>query len=99
MARKVSIITLTDNCLSAFKNKDYNEAVRLLPVAVKVENSKLTITISSWYDGYPWYDGYHEAGLLHLSSRNGWLDITKKLIEQYHFDPRVRDNTHKKLVC
>ena len=29
--------------------------------------------------------------LLHLSSRNGWLDVTKDLITKYHCDPHERD--------
>ena len=93
---------MIDDCLSAFKNKDYDEAVRLLPLAAdKAKKNrpwydslshplpKYTISISSIN---PWYYGDLEAGLLHLSSRNGWLDITRKLIEQYQVHPRVGDN-------
>uniref|UniRef100_A0A1X7UC44 Death domain-containing protein n=1 Tax=Amphimedon queenslandica TaxID=400682 RepID=A0A1X7UC44_AMPQE len=29
--------------------------------------------------------------LLHLSSRNGWLDVTKDLITKYHCDPHEKD--------
>ena len=36
--------------------------------------------ISDWYDT-----------LLHLSSRNGWLDVTKDLITNYHFNPQERN--------
>ena len=92
-----------DDCLSAFENKDYDEAVRLLPlVADKAKKSQsqrersqksalspYTIKISS-IDS--WYSDDLEAGLLHLSSRNGWLGITKELIEQYQLDPRVGDS-------
>ena len=98
-----SDITMIFDCLSAFENKDYNKAVRLLPLLVKKAEEAIqlhqkwslgtklsfyTITISP-ID--PWYDGYPAAGILHLSSRNGWFDITRKLIEQYHLDPRVGD--------
>ena len=31
--------------------------------------------------------------LLHLSSRNGWLDVTKDLITKYHCDPHERDSS------
>ena len=31
------------------------------------------------------------CSLLHLSSRNGWLDVTKDLITKYHCDPHERD--------
>ena len=92
---------MINDCLTAFKNKDYNEAVRLLPLAAekakKIQSvddfssrplSKYTIYISSIN---PWYHGYLTAGLLHLSSRNGWLDITIKLIEQYQLHPREGD--------
>ena len=30
--------------------------------------------------------------LLHLSSRNGWLDVAKDLITKYHCDPQERDS-------
>ena len=91
MARRVRGSTVIDDCLTAFKNKDYNEAVRLLPLAAdKAEESQLSpYTISSIN---PWYNDELKADLLHLSSRNGWLDITVKLIEKYHFDPTKGDN-------
>ena len=96
--------TVKDDCLTAFKNKDRNEAVRLLPLLVeqinkvhlqkkkgliKTELSSYTISISS-ID--PWYKHDVKAGLLHLSSRNGWLDVTKKLIEQYELNAGNEDD-------
>ena len=35
MAKRVRDRTVIDACLTAFKNKDYNEAVRLLPLLVE----------------------------------------------------------------
>ena len=35
---------------------------------------------------------YRVTSLLHLSSRNGWLDVTKDLITKYHYDPHEIDN-------
>uniref|UniRef100_A0A1X7U4J9 Uncharacterized protein n=1 Tax=Amphimedon queenslandica TaxID=400682 RepID=A0A1X7U4J9_AMPQE len=32
------------------------------------------------------------TSLHHLSSRNGWLDVTKDLITKYHCDPQERDS-------
>ena len=94
--------TVIDDCLTAFKNKDYDEAVRLLPLLVEQAEedvytnviygaalSYYSISISS-ID--PWYDGYLKAGLIHLSSRNGWLDIIIKLIEDYRLDPMKEDS-------
>ena len=104
MARRVRESTVIDDCLSAFNNKDYDEAVRLLHLLVKQAKKEFklwqwqplktalpryTVTISS-ID--PWYNDNLKAGLLHLSSRNGWLDITIKLIEKYHLNPREEDN-------
>ena len=104
MARRARDRAVIDDCLTAFKNKDYDEAVRLLPLLVeqakkefqlwqwqslKTALPRYTVTISS-ID--PWYNDNLEAGILHLSSRNGWFDTTRKLIEQYHLDPRVGDN-------
>ena len=30
--------------------------------------------------------------VLHYSCRHGWLDVTRRLVEQYHCDPESRDN-------
>ena len=41
---------------------------------------------------YSWSLEYdRRANLLHLSSRNGWLDVTKELITKYQFNPREGD--------
>ena len=93
------------DCLTAFKNNDYDEAVRLLPLLVEQVRimkfhshqrlslgtmlSKYTTSISTINS---WHHSYLKADLLHLSSRNGWLDITIELIEQYELDPRLRDS-------
>ena len=31
-----------------------------------------------------------DKALLHYSCRHGWLDVTRKLVEQYHCDPESR---------
>ena len=33
----------------------------------------------------------HSRFLLHCSCRHGWLDVTRRLVEQYHCDPESRD--------
>ena len=71
-------MSLADKCWTAFVNKDHEEAVRLLPL-VKEPNKIKRI--------YVW----DNTSLLHLSSRNGWLDVTKDLITKYHCDPHERD--------
>ena len=96
-----------DDCLTAFKNKDYDAAVRLLPLLVEqVEKVRMEIhshhrlSLGAMLSEYTtsisninfWEYDNLKAGLLHLSSRNGWLDITIKLIEQYVLDPKVRDD-------
>ena len=67
-------MSLESRCWDAFDRGDHEEAVRLLPL-VEGPND-----ISS--------SGH--ASLLHLSSRNGWLDVTKDLITKYHCDPHQR---------
>ena len=98
MARWLSVI---NDCLSAFESKDYDKAAKLLPLAAEKAKKIQPVyefshsELSKWHirsSINPWYDGYCEAGLLHLSSMNGWLDITKELIELYQLDPRVGDN-------
>ena len=76
-------------CWRAFKERDYNEAIRLLPL---VEGPK-KIDLRRYKDYYSWSLEYsRKANLLHLSSRNGWLDVTKELITNYQFDPREGDS-------
>uniref|UniRef100_A0A1X7TQI9 Uncharacterized protein n=1 Tax=Amphimedon queenslandica TaxID=400682 RepID=A0A1X7TQI9_AMPQE len=67
---------LESKCWDAIRNRDHEEAVRLLPL-VKEPNK-----IKREWDN---------ANLLHLSSRHGWLDVTKDLITKYHCDPQERD--------
>uniref|UniRef100_A0A1X7SZM4 Uncharacterized protein n=1 Tax=Amphimedon queenslandica TaxID=400682 RepID=A0A1X7SZM4_AMPQE len=67
-------MSLEDECWAAFKNRDHEEAVRLLPLVKKPNKIKRG-----------------RDRLLHLSSRNGWLDVTKDLITKYHCDPYERD--------
>ena len=33
----------------------------------------------------------HSRILLHYSCHHGWLDMTRRLVEQYHCDPESRD--------
>ena len=60
-------------CRDAFRSGDHAEAVRLLPLVKEPHRIR------------PWFNN---DTLLHLSSRNGWLDVTKDLITNYHFDPQ-----------
>ena len=64
-----------EKCIDAFISGDHAKAVRLLPLV------KEPYKISYWDNGT----------LLHLSSRNGWLDVTKDLITNYHFNPQERN--------
>uniref|UniRef100_A0A1X7TXV1 Uncharacterized protein n=1 Tax=Amphimedon queenslandica TaxID=400682 RepID=A0A1X7TXV1_AMPQE len=69
-----------DKCWTAFKDRDYKEAVHLLPL-VK-EPNKIKRRYMKW----------DNTSLLHLSSRNGWLDVTRDLITEYHCDPQEKDD-------
>ena len=64
-------------CFSAFVNKDHDEVVRLLPLVKK------PVIRRFYWNEYP--------NFLHLSSRNGWLDVMEDLITNYHFDPQGVD--------
>ena len=70
---------LEDKCWVAFKDRNHKEAVRLLPLVKEPNKVKRC------------YIAWDITSLLHLSSRNGWLDVTKDLITKYHCDPHVRD--------
>ena len=69
---------LEDECLTAFENEDHKEAVRLLPLVEEPNNIKRRFLGDN-------------TSLLHLSSRNDWLDVTKDLITKYHCDQHERD--------
>ena len=71
-------MSLEDKCCTAFKKRDHEEAVRLLPLVKEPNKIKRRYIC----------DG---VSLLHLSSENGWLDVTKDLITKYHCDPHERD--------
>ena len=91
-------IPLQYQCWQAFEERDYNEAIRLLPALLE---EPMEIDLRGYLYYYSWWSTaeYHydrRPKLLHLSSRNGWLDVTKELITNYQFDPRegdARDNT------
>ena len=69
-------MSLEDKCWAAFESKDHEEAVRLLPLVEEPNKIKRV---------------WDNTSLLHLSSRNGWLDVTKDLITKYHCDPHEGD--------
>ena len=75
--------SLEDECFSAFKNKDHDEAVRLLPLVKEPTAVIRLFDRNKFLKKYP--------NLLHLSSRNGWLDVMEDLITNYHFDPQGVD--------
>ena len=81
-------IPLQYQCWHAFKERRYNEAIRLL---LSVEEPK-GIDLGGYLDYYlSSTEYYRSVNLLHLSSRNGWLYVTKELITNYQFDPREGD--------
>uniref|UniRef100_A0A1X7SEU1 Uncharacterized protein n=1 Tax=Amphimedon queenslandica TaxID=400682 RepID=A0A1X7SEU1_AMPQE len=73
-------MSLEDECWTAFVKRDHKEAVRLLPLVKELNKIKRIC------------DFRNNVSLLHVSSRNGWLDVTKDLITKYHCDPHERDS-------
>ncbi|XP_011408125.1 PREDICTED: 26S proteasome non-ATPase regulatory subunit 10-like, partial [Amphimedon queenslandica] len=85
-SKKVTkLVSLEDKCWDAFENKDYEKAVCLLPLVKKPKD--LARGILEVYN----------ASLIHLSSQNGWLHVTKDLITKYHCNPHERDS--KRQTC
>ena len=74
-------MSLEDKCWDAFKDRDHEEAVRLLPLLNEPNKIKRRYIV------------WDNTSLLHLSSRHGWLDVTKDLITKYHCDPHERERT------
>ena len=75
-------MSLEDKCCTAFRKKDHEEAVRLLPLVKELNKIKRK-------------NIYDDVRLLHLSSYNGWSDVTKDLITKYHCDPHEGDSYGK----
>ena len=78
--------SLRKECTAAFVEGDLNQALHLLPL---VEQPKL---LKTEIDSGPYWSLRCDASLLHLSSRNGWFDVVKDLITNYHFDPQEKDD-------
>ena len=74
-------MSLENQCWVAFRDGNYDKAVSLLPLVEEPKKIKITHDIF-WYN----------TSLLQLSSRNGWLDVTKDLITKYHFNPLEYDD-------
>ena len=83
-------IPLQYQCWRAFKERDYNEAIRLLPLVE--EPKKINMRgYRDYYYSWSCREYSRRPNLLHLSLRNGWLDVTKELITKYQFNPREGD--------
>ena len=81
---------LEEECWSAFQKRNRRKALRLLPMLDDPDLVKDKIRISDLLQlPIPFFDDdvRFDMSLLDLSSRNGWLDVTKDLITKYHFDP------------
>ena len=78
--------SLRVECADAFKVGDLNRAIQLLPLLDKPKLLRTGIRFGIYYE---WSC---TASLLHLSSRNGWFNVVKDLITNYHFDPQETDN-------
>ena len=73
-------------CETAFQFGDVERALHFLTLINEPKRVRTGINF-----GIPWTYRCH-ASLLHLSSRNGWFDVVKDLITNYHFDPQETDD-------
>ena len=72
---ELSELFLLPEILRASREGNVDEVRRLLPHVRKPAD------VRDW----------NEKTLLHYSCRHGWLDVTRRLVEQYHCDPESRD--------
>ena len=70
-------------CAAAFQFRDVERALHFLTLIDEPKRVRTTITLQDWVC---------RVSLLHLSSRNGWFDVVKDLITNYHFDPQETDD-------
>ena len=78
--------SLRDECAAAFEAAILVRALHLLPLLDKPKLLRTGIIFGIYFKRPC------RASLLHLSSRNGWFDVVKDLITNYHFDPQETDN-------
>uniref|UniRef100_A0A1X7SR03 Uncharacterized protein n=1 Tax=Amphimedon queenslandica TaxID=400682 RepID=A0A1X7SR03_AMPQE len=71
-------------CRGALKRRDHEEAVVLL-----LHSRSPSVLIDNRVNEIVKYDVLHldEPDLLYYSISNGWLDVTRDLVTEYHFDP------------
>ena len=79
--------SLRKECAAAFIEGDLNQALHLLT------SMKEPKRVETGIDFGIFLKWRCRASLLHLSSRNGWLDVVKDLITNYHFDPQETDDS------
>ena len=79
--------SLRDECAAAFQFGDLQRALHFLTLIDEPKRVRTEIDLGISIFGF-----WCHASLLHLSSRNGWFDVVKDLITNYHFDPQETDN-------
>ena len=75
--------SLSKECAAVFEAAILVRALHFLTLIDEPKRVRTTIFLQGWPC---------RASLLHLSSRNGWFDVVKDLITNYHFDPQETDN-------
>ena len=83
-------MALRDECAAAFEEGNLEQALYLLALVDKPKLLRAGIYFGLYFGIYT--DRLCNASLLHLSSRNGWFDVVKDLITNYHFDPQETDD-------
>ena len=84
----IFVVNIIEYLVQSFKEVDHKEVIRLLPLIKDPARIRIQVNIRTT----PWDNNLLEATLLHLSARNGWLDIIQDLITSYQFEPQERDN-------
>ena len=69
-------------CSSACVNKDGDTPLHVACRAGKLGMAKILLTGQNCSEACVFKNNYGET-VLHYSCRNGWLDVTRKLVEQY----------------
>ena len=78
--------SLRKECAAAFEEAILVRALHLLPSLDKPKLLRTGIRFGIYIELSC------TASLLHLSSMNGWFDVVKDLITNYHFDPQETDD-------
>ena len=88
----VRYLVCEQGCSTACQNKDGDTLLHKACREGQLASAEILLTGQNCSAGCTFKDSYGKT-LLHYSCHHGWLDVTRRLMEEYHCDPESRDNS------